>query len=626
MGYRIGSVRMVGYGPFADAEVDLSRPGITLLEGVMAGSSVCDSNGAGKSTVINAALWAIYGRTMQGGVPGDDVIHHGARVCRVRVSIVGGGEPVVVERERTRGRGGVRLRLLVGGEDQSAGTAATTQREVEGVIGMDFATFMSSVAFGARDDVRGFLAATDSERKRLFDSMLGLDRFTVAERAARDKLSRVRDSIGESESKAAGLRGEGAEAARALERAVGDADDNGDAELERKDRGARLVVMRNRLERERRALARLADARDREEAAFSGVLARHRKLVDAAEAERAVYAATARDRRMEAGRLEGEAAGVRRRLGRLAGLGDVCRECGQPVDPDLHARMVADLKAQADAADARANTLLMEAEAAEMDAAMVPVPDAPVSDSLDEAQMQVAEAEGAVRELEGDVGVLEARVDADRERAADRERSIHAARTRVAFLDGAIAGAEDELAALRETERMAEFWVHGFGPHGIKSFLIESEVAEIGVVASRYAARLLGPGTMVHLSATRRLKSRDESREEITVSVNIPQCAQTYRTASKGQRRRMDLSVLLALRDTAMRRIAQPIDQLFVDEMFDGLDPSGVDAVCELLREVGRTCPVLLITHVPDLRDVADRVAVAYHTGERAELRLESGW
>jgi DNA repair exonuclease SbcCD ATPase subunit len=184
-----------------------------------------------------------------------------------------------------------------------------------------------------------------------------------------------------------------------------------------------------------------------------------------------------------------------------------------------------------------------------------------------------------------------------------------------------IAVLKSDIAELDKRLALLAFWVKGFGNSGIKSFLIESELAELNRRCSTYAARLFGGGVKIWVTATRELKT-GALREEVTFHVDIPKCADNYYGCSAGQKRRVDLVILLALRDLVSSRVAARCSQLFVDEVFDGIDAAGVDAVCELLKELSSVGPVMLVTHTDGLRRAADRVVTVTHHGSHATLAV----
>lgn len=194
-------------------------------------------------------------------------------------------------------------------------------------------------------------------------------------------------------------------------------------------------------------------------------------------------------------------------------------------------------------------------------------------------------------------------------------------RSKVADLQAELSNNLDAQKVVKDEITRIEFWVQAFGNGGVKSFVIESEIPRINAIATNYARRLLGQGAFVRVAATKKLKTSDQEREELTVEAGIPGCAQSYAGASKGQRHRLDLSLILAFRTVVAARSACPFDQLFADELFDGVDATGVDCVVEILHEISKTCPVLLVTHDARLKSVGDRRVVVVHDGTSATLR-----
>ena len=59
--YKFGKVTLHEFGPFEDATVDFSVPGITAVCGVIANKRGCSDNGAGKSLLaMDAPAWCVW--------------------------------------------------------------------------------------------------------------------------------------------------------------------------------------------------------------------------------------------------------------------------------------------------------------------------------------------------------------------------------------------------------------------------------------------------------------------------------------------------------------------------------------------------------------------------------------
>jgi DNA repair exonuclease SbcCD ATPase subunit len=77
-----------------EAYLDLATPGVVLIKG---------ENGAGKSTLSEAVYWLVTGKSLRGNT-GDEVIHWNERKCEVTCNIVIGGEHYRVTRTKDRGK------------------------------------------------------------------------------------------------------------------------------------------------------------------------------------------------------------------------------------------------------------------------------------------------------------------------------------------------------------------------------------------------------------------------------------------------------------------------------------------------------------------------------------------
>jgi hypothetical protein len=224
------------------------------------------------------------------------------------------------------------------------------------------------------------------------------------------------------------------------------------------------------------------------------------------------------------------------------------------------------------------------------------------------------------RSLRVELRVLKSRIEHAREREVELSTQISKASGLKSDLRDKISETQTGLnRSILESEeaesRVAqlELCVEMFGNGGLKSFLIESAVPEINKSATTYVRRLCGEGATVQLRATTNLKGNAAVREKLSVIGYIPGCADTYEGASKGQKKRLDLALLLAYREIVANRSSRGIEQLFADELFDGLDRSGMDGVVELLRELAVTSPVIMVTHDDRLKSAGDHMILVRH-------------
>lgn len=161
------------------ANIPLSNQGLTLIDGINLDNPSLDNNGAGKSTVIEAVVYALFGRTLR-GARGDAVVNSvTGKDCSVALMLTDdNGDKYVIVRNRKhkRHKNAPLLLFTPNGAPQSTDITPKSEKdfdaEVERIIGMDYTTFVSSVVYS--DSSFRFTSATDSELKAIFEKMLGI--------------------------------------------------------------------------------------------------------------------------------------------------------------------------------------------------------------------------------------------------------------------------------------------------------------------------------------------------------------------------------------------------------------------------------------------------------------------
>ncbi len=145
---------------------------------------ICGANGAGKSSLLEAIAWAIWG--MSRVASQDDVIHGGAKECQVDFTFIASGEIYRIIRTRSR-NSSTSLEFQV----QSAGKfKSLTERKVQSTqqaiishLKMDYETFINS-AYLRQGRADEFMLKRPSDRKQILADMLSLSQYDdLAERA-----------------------------------------------------------------------------------------------------------------------------------------------------------------------------------------------------------------------------------------------------------------------------------------------------------------------------------------------------------------------------------------------------------------------------------------------------------
>lgn len=145
---------------------------------------ICGTNGAGKSSLLEAISWALWGASRVASQ--DDVIHVGSKEAQVDFTFIAGGEIYRVIRTRSR-NSSTSLEFQVQSEGKfkslTERKVQSTQQTIISHLKMDYETFVNS-AYLRQGRADEFMLKRPSDRKQILADMLALSRYDeLAERA-----------------------------------------------------------------------------------------------------------------------------------------------------------------------------------------------------------------------------------------------------------------------------------------------------------------------------------------------------------------------------------------------------------------------------------------------------------
>lgn len=551
----VRAIEVSGAFKHEGSRVELPAEGIVVVTG---------ENGAGKSGFfVEAVPLALWGDTLRGvGHRGCDPWTRDPGV--VAVEFVDG-----LRVARTRSKSRSDLRWALDGDPAAARfeTATKAQEALEAHVG-GFDVWRRSSAFSS-SDASAFMQAADGERKRLLEAVAGgpVD-FDAA-------LSACRVDLNAAETKAAQTV-------------------NGEAQA-----GVEIARLGAELERLRASLARFEAEAPAALEVPAGKTARELgALVKATEAD----IASVLSRRSKADRAGGEAAAAARQVGdalrRFEGMA-ACPTCGQAVGEDLleslrrSARKLAE-QAEAERKAAEAERAAVADELADLEAeraALVRKRDAraEVERLAESRAAERARWDEARRNLAGSLAMVEAEAE-----KAGRSREDWQGKAREARI---------EVLTLRAVETV-------LGLRGARAGLLGRALGGIEAISNGWLARLGIAGLRLKLRGYTEKKTGGTS-EAISAEV-LGAGGGNYWGASSGERRRLDVAILLALSEVAAAARGVKPGTMFFDEVFDAISAAGLGDVVRVLREFARGRCVVVVTHRAEL--ARDLPAVArYH-------------
>eukprot|EP00850_Spirogloea_muscicola_P005728 SM000026S08977 [mRNA] locus=s26:861309:884420:+ [translate_table: standard] len=208
---RLDMVELEGFGPFKGVvRYPLSNRGVRIVTGMNKDTSGSSSNGAGKTYLVMAPLWALTGSTDTRpdsirGLSTSEVVHQSSAHARVRVEGFVNGSPFTVERQAGRRS---MLRFVLDTEERTCQDMRLTQQCIDDLIDT---SVLHQTVFHGQHEAAGLLESTDKEFKDKLSRLVNIDVWVAAKEASKEALRDARSRIEQ-------LEGAAQQAARQISR------------------------------------------------------------------------------------------------------------------------------------------------------------------------------------------------------------------------------------------------------------------------------------------------------------------------------------------------------------------------------------------------------------------------
>lgn len=595
---RLQQLRIRNFGSVEEAEVPLDEQGLVLLEGENLDAG--GSNGAGKTTLIPDAIsWCLFGVTTK-GLKSDDVVRvsstpHGG--TEVQLSFELNGQDVTVARYRQHATAGNKIMLIVDGDDRTPATAKLTEEAIVGLLGTTEQVWRYAVVLGQGLAFR-FSQLTDAERERLLEDIVRAQVYDEARERATARARALSTQIASAE---------GMIAAREQQLAA-DREGLKQAGLRVQSESAEWEVRKTRLEQ---AIAQFSkeveqgragqEAAQRALAEFDRGQAESQRQLDAAIRDTATIEGQRRTR-------ESQLAAWRAQQVTWDSKAE-CPTCQQPITAefrqtfkDLWAteiatqeQVVAALAAQVSAAkDAEAR--LRQAQTRRMEqrqglVAAVQRADAPVRAA--EQNLRLTQQELNVGGTFPSAALLE---------------HLSKAVTRA---EGEIKGMVGELDDQKSVLALVQFWVTGFAD--IRRARISEMVRLVNQRLAYYLSEVSGKALGAEILVSEK-NTASGVATKFTLAIRGP--GGSYRSASGGEKDRVDVAIAFALHDLVMASTGFTVNVLVADELCPAVDLPGIQSVVTALRaKLATVGSIFVMAHHDGWKRLTDTVWTVQKAG-----------
>jgi DNA repair exonuclease SbcCD ATPase subunit len=544
----------------ATQAVNFDRRDLTLVLGEnldMGGDGA--RNGVGKTAILNALSYALYGQALT-NIRKDNLINKtNAKNMLVTLDFNFNGHDYRIE----RGRKPNVLRFFIDSEekvtsDNAQGDSRETQTAIERMLGMSPDMFRHVVALNTYTEP--FLSLKANEQRTIIEQLLGIT--MLSERADRIKeLNRqTKEGITQEEFRIRAVQ----EANKRIEEQI---------EALRKRQRMWITKQAEDVVGFESAIASLEHIDIEAEVAAHKALAEYNNLVK----ERADVQKNLARARLDQAREIKTADKLKQELDAL--INHKCHACGQDIHNERHDESVAAKDLEFDAACVEVDLLgvgILELENELDDLGEIGTQPKVFYDTLEDALNHRNSLEALRKEL----AARSAETDPYTEQIADMQNQA---------LQEVNYDHMNELTRLQEHQDFLLKLLTNKDSF-VRKKIIEQNLSYLNNRLTYYLDRIGLPHTVVF-------------QNDLTVSIEELGRELDFDNLSRGERNRLILSMSWAFRDV-FESLYQPINVLFIDEMIDsGLDTQGVENALSLLKQMSRERhkSIWLVSHRDEL-------------------------
>lgn len=624
-----------------DAEVDLHNCGLTLIEGRNEDDESANSNGAGKSSLVDALCWCLYGVTGR-GVSGDAVINKKAKKeCHVGVEVwTEGLNCYYIERGRKSSRIGNNLivqHIIVDGNDVGSGceltktTVADTQAVVNDLLGCSYEIFTSSI-YAVQEKMPDLPALTDKNLKTLIEEAAGIDKLQKASVIAKENLNDKQNSLDVLNSKISSCGNE----INSLKTIIKN------TETERDSWKTKAIAKRDQIKSEYDAIALERD----EKASLLLPVPELEKLeaeyrqIEAKLKEYGIEEANVRKLELNAQNKKSECITEKRLIDVAQNkineieqsiqnihnkVGTACKECGKVYKEE-------------DLTDA-ANALQKDKE--ERQKAILKSFEN-FKKLVEEAKTEAIKASEARRKLSSPTELTKRQLEVGNKINCNTERKTEVSRlskmlgektkalveieaelagknpfeSMLTKLNDDLKSKDDHWATLASEAEMKQMEVYVaeevnnlYGVKGIRAHILDTITPFLNERTAFYL-NTLSDGEITATWQTLTKTAKGDFKEKFSIDVQSVKGANCFAGLSGGEKRKVRVATSMALQDLVASRAKKPIDLYIADEVDHALDASGLERMMSILEEKAKQFGTALVISHNSLRDWIDNSIV----------------
>jgi len=529
----LNKIKIRNFLSISEIDLDFSKfEGVTLIKGINNDFSIPTSNGSGKSAIIEAVIWGLFGKTIRKTV--EKTLSHfvTAKGCFVELVV---NDDIIIR----RGKKPSKLEVISDGKNISKESVPKTQEELEKLLDVSYKSTLASLVFGQHNSVN-FIASSPEEKRNLIQRYLSVDKIFELRDSTLKLKSGANSSLKEEQTK---------------------------FNIYKKE----LDFISEKMKRSKKAIKE------------GSSLLQNPKILDLIKKKslEELY-----DQEAFRENLSSEIADLIRQKETLNKLiiqnkelidfltNSKCQNCGFRVE---------------------ANTKKMEE----------------VKEDLEEIRRKIKKVEISLKKKSKEhdnVTIQLSNCDLDVLRDLSKMESeltsLKDSEKRYKEMYSSSAGKAE---VYKKKYELFKFWERAFSEKGLIKYIIRNVLGFLNKRCNHYLSFLSNSTFKINLL------------DDLTIDIFHGTCQKHYDVLSGGEKRRLEMSVTLALNDLASLSNNTQTDLVFFDEAVENLDTEGVKGFFNLLKEISKIKKIFVITHNQYLKSLLDDITTI--TVEKTESK-----
>lgn len=572
---RLSFSNIMSFGA-AGAEIDF-QTGFNTISAV---------NGSGKSTILDALTFALFGKPYRDIKLGELVNAQNGKGLEVSVDFRIGKSDYTI----TRGLKPAKFEILKNGQEiDLLSSKKLNQDEIDKILGINYRLFKNIVAMGVTNN-KAFLSMPVGEKRALVENIFNIDILGLMQKDVKKRKSIAQTEYGLKETELKGLKKQIVDNRNHVEQL------NAYIESFNEIKAGNIERINGNIDSYR---GRLEKARKNIETANAKIAELTEKLPECPDANE--MSNVDRQIGMAFSNME-RISGTLEKLSKKP----ACPICGSPLDEGHAKKHLDDMRKEYDEIEHTRLPALQKTYGDLKNAA----------DEYRKAQDFIQTIKTKVRVEETTKDTLEGELSKELAALAKEENKVCPASTtdtveKIAELETNSASLETDLNTLTESIAVDSELVNILGDDGIKTYFFRKLTGILNRTVNKYIADFELKNTELIF---------DEQMEDSFVTETFPRSYESY---SAGERTRIDMAILLSFFEVSRIISNWSCNVLIIDELMDnGIDQPGlkcfVNTLNELIRKNGKKLGVYIISHKLNELNLAVR--------SRIELKKEHGY